>query len=231
MYADPIEFELPQWSGRARQRLCVSMLVSAVCIAAVVQVLRFPVARQAGPVTELFVQILIDEVESIAGTAQARTVEEQPDEATKDEAIEPRLPADAAQESATAAPPVDWYALLPDTAKAAVERAAKTLSVNPIFDEKRRRAAVKFAPSQAPQRTPIWENVEKDLLGRTILRSGDCYRVIDDPNVGSREAFETFGQYITVCSSPADIPRDLPWVSEIQNRRASQARSAPRAAE
>jgi len=231
MYAEPIDFESPHWSGQVRRRLRVSMLVSAVCVAAMLLVLQFPVARQAGPVTELIVQILIDEVETAAETVAEESAREDLHEATDDDASELHVPADAVQESATAAAPVDWYALLPDTAKAAAERAARTVSVNPVFDEKRRHASVKFAPSKAPQATPIWENVEKDALGRSVLKSGDCYRVIDDPNVGSREAFEIFGQYITMCSSSADVPRNLPWVSEIRSRRASQARSVPRAAE
>ena len=230
MFAEWMDFGSPQWSGQVRQRLRVSLLVSAVCVAAAILVLRFPVARQAGPATELFVQLLLEE-ESVAETIQEISAEQQPDETTVDEAIKSPAPAEAVEESPEPPPPVDWYALLPGTAKAAVDRAAKTVSVNPGFDERRRLAAVQFAPSNAPQRTPIWENVEKDTLGRTILQSGDCYRVIDDPNVGSREAFETFGQYLAICSSPSDAPKTLPWVNEIRNRRASQARSVHPVAE
>jgi hypothetical protein len=231
MYVEPLNFESPQWSGRVRQRLRVSLLLSTVCIGTMLLVLRFPVAGQVGPATELFVKILIEEVEPAAETAEDKAVQESLRGATSDETSGTPQPVDAFQEPATSTLPVDWYGMIPDAAKAAVARAAKTVSANPLFDEKRRQAAVKFAPSKAPQASPVWEKVEEDALGRTILQSGDCYHVIDDPNVGSREAFDTFGQFMTVCSSPSDRPRLLPWVSEIRNRRASPARSAPPAAE
>lgn len=229
MYVDPPFLESPQWSGHVRLR--VSMLLSAVCIATILLVLRFPVVWQAGPVTELFVQILVDEAEPVAETAEGKAVQETAPEATDHQTNRNPAPAANTEESATSARPVDWYGLIPDTAKAAAERAPKSVSINPVFDEKRRQAAVKFAPSKAPQAEPIWENVEKDALGRSVLRSGDCYRVIDDPNVGSREAFETFGQYIAMCGSGSDAPELLPWVSEIRNRRANPARSLPPVAE
>lgn len=233
MHDATLSFESPQWSGQVERRLRVSLLLSSACIAAMLLVLRFPVAEQAGPVTELFVRILMDEVEP----AEIEPVEHVPiqDEPLEETAVDepPRIavPAAALPEPTDSRQPTDWYALIPESAKAAADRAAKVVSVNPAFDERRRLAAIKFAPSKAPQVTPIWENVEKDTMGRTILRSGDCYRVINDPNAGSREAFETFGQYIAMCSKASEAPRELPWVSEIRSRRASRVRSLPPAAE
>ena len=119
----------------------------------------------------------------------------------------------------------DWYALLPDAADAVLE--APSYSVNPGFEERRRNAARQFRPSEAPVERPIWEGVEKDSMGRSILVSGDCYRVIDDPNVGSRDAFLTFGQYMAVCSEKERGAALLPWVEEIKSRRAARARSSP----
>jgi len=233
MYDATLSLESPQWSGQVHQRLRVSLLLSSACIAAMLLVLRFPVADQAGPVTELFVRILMDEVEP----AEIESTEHEPienkllEETAADEPPRIALPAGAMPEPSETGRPTDWYAVIPETAKAAADRAAKVISVNPAFDERRRQAAIKFAPSKAPRTTPIWENVEKDTMGRTILRSGDCYRVIDDPNAGSREAFETFGQYMAMCSKTSDAPRELPWVNEIRSRRASRVRSSPPAAE
>ena len=75
-----------------------------------------------------------------------------------------------------------------------------------------------------PVEQPIREHVERDTMGRALLRSGDCYRVIDDPNVGSRDAFLTFGQFMVFCDKFAGTPEELAFVKEIQNRRAGQAR-------
>jgi hypothetical protein len=92
-------------------------------------------------------------------------------------------------------------------------------SINPVFDAQRRHAAERFRPSRAPVEKPVWENVATDQLGRKILVSGDCHRVIDDPNVGSNEIFRTFGQFIVYCSNYKRSPQELPWVDEIRDRR------------
>lgn len=63
------------------------------------------------------------------------------------------------------------------------------------------------------------------ILGAlAVLHSGDCYRVLDDPNVGSCEAFLTFVQFITTCTYAPDKPQELPWVNELRNRREGQVR-------
>lgn len=112
----------------------------------------------------------------------------------------------------------DWHAQMHDVVTAAVAEQHRFASVNPAFDEKRRQAAVKFAPSKAPQKKPIWENVETDQLGRKILVSGDCYRVIDDPSAANYEIFRTFQQYIVYCSNPGTRPQEQPWVEDIRDR-------------
>ncbi len=105
-----------------------------------------------------------------------------------------------------------------DVVKATVAERQRVYSVNPAFDKKRRQAAVKFAPSEAPQKKPIWENVETDQLGRKILVSGDCYRVIDDPSAANYEIFRTFQQYIVYCRNPGTRPQKQPWVEDIRDR-------------
>lgn len=46
---------------------------------------------------------------------------------------------------------------------------------------------------------PIWGNVEEDQMGRKILRSGDCYRVIEDNNPMRIDIFETFTRHLVFC--------------------------------
>jgi len=227
MYYESLLIESPQWSAQASRRLRVSLLVSVVCISLVLSVLRFPVVGQTRSFTELIVQIIWEE----SAFAEPRAENLIVDEPAIDDAPRSEAPRPAETRSNTAAERPDWYTSIPDAVAAVIDDAPRTYSVNPMFDEKRRQAAKQFYASKAPVTRPIWDNVEKDQLGRSILWSGDCYRVIDDPNVGSREAFETFGQYITYCMNWEESPQELPWVSEIRNRRASLARSAPPAAE
>ena len=229
MYAEVLFHEQPDWSQRSGRRLAVSFLPATLIIAGALAVLRMPVVGQTQPLAEIWVRILVNDV---VETVQAPFVAEP--EAQVDEPVVPGkavTPLTAAPVTTEARKPTDWYLQIPEAAKAANDARARTYSVNPGFDEKRRAAAEQFRPSEAPVQRPIWENVEKDTLGRTILVSGDCYRVLDDPNVGSREAFLTFGQFMASCSYYKRPPQELPFVAEIKARRASQARYAPRAAE
>ena len=229
MYAEVVFHEKPDWSQRSGRRLAVSFLPATLIVAGALAVLRLPVVEQTQPLAELWVRILVNDV---VEAVQAPLVEEpapQLDEAVVPEPVAPPLPAEPL--TGEAREPTDWYLQIPEAAKAANDARPRVYSVNPGFDEKRRKAAEQFRPSQAPVQRPIWENVERDTLGRTILVSGDCYRVIDDPNVGSREAFLTFGQYMTSCTYSRRRPQKLPFVDEIRSRRAARARSAPPSAE
>jgi hypothetical protein len=94
-------------------------------------------------------------------------------------------------------------------------------TVNPVFDEKRRVAAVKFRPSAAPTILEPWDKVEKDQIGRSILQlGGGCFRVIDDPSAVYRDVFETYTQFVVQCTIAFGRPRakELPWVDEIRQR-------------
>lgn len=219
MYAEVVFHEDPLWSRRSGRRLALNFLPATIIVLGALAILRLPVIEQSLPMTELIVRILVDEVEQIIESpfAESPTVEPPP------EIVEaPAAPSPVP--GAPASTPIDWYSLIPEAAKAAIDARPREYAVNPGFDEKRRHAAAQFAPSRAPVERPIWENVEKDTMGRSVLRSGDCYRVLDDPNVGSREVFLTFGQFIATCTYSPDPPRLLPWVSELKNRRAGQAR-------
>jgi hypothetical protein len=182
--------------------------------------LRLPVIEQTQPLAELFVRILISDIEE---AVQSPFAEELPDEPALQTPTTQTLPPPA-QVTTESREPTDWYAQIPDAAKALLDALPKEYSVNPNFEAKRRAAAEQFRPSRAPVERPIWENVEKDTMGRTLLVSGDCYKVIDDPSVGNRDAFLVFGQYITSCAAYKRPPRELGFVSAIRDRRSGQVR-------
>jgi hypothetical protein len=95
----------------------------------------------------------------------------------------------------------------------------KVFTVNPVFDEKRRLAAIKFRPSNAPLKREAWDNVEQDQIGRSILSLGDhCFQVLEDPSAVNREIFETYTQYAVYCTLSFSKKKgvELPWVSEIR---------------
>jgi len=126
--------------------------------------------------------------------------------------------AESAARATAAGQSFDWEAAKMDAVRDAVDDMEETVSANPGFDEQRAAAAARFRASEAPVRKEIWENVEKDELGRTLLRKGDCYRVLDDPSAVNRWAFENFGQYITYCTGRKYVGKDLEWVKEIHQR-------------
>ena len=112
-------------------------------------------------------------------------------------------------------PQVDWYAAMQAAARNVGQQDNKTASMTPRFDRLRQHARRQFRASMAPVKKPAWENVEKDQLGRTILRAGDCYRVLDDPSVANQWVQENFTQYIVFCSNADPPPQELPFVADI----------------
>ncbi|MGH8166650.1 MAG: hypothetical protein ACREQ1_05390, partial [Woeseiaceae bacterium] len=72
-------------------------------------------------------------------------------------------------------PPIDWQGSLERASADVIERSAKTASLHPEFDERRRIAAVRYAEPKTGKPPPIWEHVEQDPYGRTVLRLGNCY--------------------------------------------------------
>ena len=123
---------------------------------------------------------------------------------------------EALQESRTG---TDWDALHDEVVQEYLDREAETYGYfNPDLAEKRSRLAERYQPGTQEKPKQIWENVELDTLGRMVLRSGNCFKVLDDPNVGSRNVFEKFGQYMVQCTYQGRYPRELPWVDDIRQR-------------
>ncbi len=112
----------------------------------------------------------------------------------------------------------DWYADAESAVQEAVTTANHVDSMHAAFDEKRRQAAINFRPSEAPVKKPIWENVETDNIGRKILVSGDCYRVLEDPRATYYEIQRQLGQYITFCNANRQKPMNVAWVADIRER-------------
>ena len=207
------------WDGDHR-RLGYCLAVSAIVIFAGLAILRVPV--QLGLIRQLPVVLDVRLRES------AKRPEKQaapPTETVPSSVPEQRtapVPSVAEEADLTQAPvreaPIDWQGALERASADVVARSAETPSLHPEFDELRRIAAVRYAKPETGKPPPIWEHVEKDPYGRTVVRLGNCYKVLDDPNVGNRYAFETFEKTMTSCNLSNPKPKNLPWVEEIRAR-------------
>jgi len=206
------------WNEGGEQRLLVSMLLATVLVAGVLSQLKLPDVPAWSPVLELAVRIISEQPVEPAEEELAPTV---PATLPAETASEVEEPAPTAGQQATEAGAVDndW--------DSASERAIENYLdsqledygyVNGDLAEKRRRLSGRYQPGTHEQPRPIWENIEKDTLGRSVLRSGDCFKVLDDPNVGNRYTFETFDQHIIQCAYIRRPPRNLPWVDDIRGR-------------
>lgn len=222
----------PRWTdGRAR-RLLLSFALAAVLVTAVLSVLRMPAIPDISPLVELVVRIVRpdppqeaqdEEVEPPADPLeQERVPEESPEALTEpvDAAVDDEEPPAETVEDPTdaAAVPNDWDAVSDDTIEAYLDAAERPPSMTPLQDEMRRQFRGRYQPPTHPGPKPIWENAEIDQLGRTVLRSGDCYKVLSDPNVGSQAQHEVFGQYMAICTWQKRLPKELPWVDDIRQR-------------
>ena len=205
----------PAWHRGARSRLLVSTAIAAAAVAAFLLLVEF--ADDPAPRDEL--EVFLTQPDPVV---PPEPVVEEPapviEEAVIEDLVVQELPAPAAEPDDVEANPPDWYAEMDQVVEAVVAEGQRAWSVNPVFDEKRRQAAVKFPASSAPVRKPIWENVETDQLGRKILVHGNCHRVIDDPSAVNYEIFRTFTQYFVFCSHSEPPPKDLPWVEEVRER-------------
>jgi hypothetical protein len=217
MYLDA-DFYLdePHWNGNREQRLYLSLALATVLICALLAMLELPLAGTRNVIGEIAVRILLPEpppdVQQLDTPEPVKVFPE----------VAATLPApqssDETQTEEVPAAPTDWLDLIETAAKEGPSLHAPPPSMTPAFDALRRAAVKRYAPSRAPQKKDIWDNVETDSLGRKILVSGECYRVIDDPNVGSMEAFQTFHQFLAFCNSGKRAGRELPWVAELRAR-------------
>jgi hypothetical protein len=234
------EFQLPgvgvqqslqgrNWSELVQRRLSRSMALSVVLLVALLSLVRFRIGTLDFPVERKPMEVLLPSqperqpaelpvpVEAETEDPEATESPLEP-EATDATEIVPQQSAEAVEDKVAVGAGVDWYAELERVSAEIAAQKAEPNSVNPHFDELRRVARLRYGKPQNDPPRPIWENVETDYLGRTILRDGDCFRIIDDPAVGNRYVFENFQQYMVYCTYQPSKPRDLPWVKEIQSR-------------
>jgi hypothetical protein len=205
----------PLWQQQVRKRLAVNMGIAVLLLAALLLLVKF------SPLPEL--QLKKIELRLLADTEPAAAEPAEPEDLVEPEAIVEAVEAIETSEPteviAPAEPQVtDWYSEVESAVQETVTTANHVDSMHAAFDEKRRQAAINFRPSQAVIKKPIWENVETDNIGRTILVSGDCYRVLEDWRVTYHEIQRDFGQFITYCNANMEIPMNVAWVADIRER-------------
>ena len=208
----------PRWNDGREQRLFVSMLLATFIVAGILSVIRVPVMPVWSPVVELLVRIVQEPPAAEPEMQQTQPPLATPGSDAGERAVEapPTMGRDALQESQ---PGTDWDSARDQAVQEYLDSQIETYGYfHPDLADKRRRLSERYQPRTHPVPKPIWENIEKDTLGRSVLRNGDCFKVLDDPNVGSREAFEMFGQYMAVCTYQKRNPKNLPWVADIVQR-------------
>ena len=244
--ADSFYFSgVPDWQAGSGRRLNIAMLIASILIVTALSVIRIPVAGELISLPELVVQLIEKSAKSAVEPEQqvasdlrveffaATKTEPLPDvrsDTQPDTEILVPIRITVARRSvatstdiatvAEAAVVDNWHEFGTEIVKEIIANPPKQYTVNPPFDEKRRVAAIKFRPSEAPVKREIWDNVEKDQLGRTILRDGNRFRILDDPSGVNRDIFETFEQYMVFFTIPfaKAPPKELPWVNEIREQ-------------
>lgn len=203
------------------------MVLAAVMLAGMLSLVRLPAPGEFGPILELVVEL----------TRPQPVVEPEPDSLPPSvtEVVEEPQPATTIPESLSESPPaeeqaageaaaIDWEIERDKAIKEVLDAIAReeAYSVNPRFEAARREARVRFRASLAPEALNAWDNVEKDSLGRTILRLGDgnCFAILDDPSGVNRWAFETYQRNMVYCDFFFGGPqgKNLPWVEIIRER-------------
>lgn len=212
---------VPDRLRASRRRLAASYCLSILVIALLLTVFEYALQTQFEPVESQPLDVTIETPNVVRETAE---IVEPPSEELPASIAPVEITAEARPEAAEIRSPsaasrsVDWYQMLESAASNSDKLLGVDSTMDAEFDERRRNAAVRFAKSGAPVKKPIWENVEKDQLGRTLLVSGDCHRVIDDPSAVRQWEFRNFHQFIVFCSSPFKEPKELPWVAEVRER-------------
>ena len=210
----------PPWSDGAQQRLFVSMLLATMLVAGALSLFRWPTLPAWSPLLELVVRIVGDTPAAVsdadAPVAPAPTLTQSQEQADQAAEPAPTVGRDVLEENREA---VDWDAARDRAVQEYVDSQLESYGyVNPELAEKRRSLSERYQPRMRPLPKPIWENVEIDTLGRKVLRDGNCFKVLDDPNVGSREAFELFGQFMAVCTWQPSVYKPLPFVDDVRER-------------
>lgn len=221
--------DFPDWQAGAEQRLRFTMVLAAFMLAGILSLVQLPAPSQIGPLLELVVELTRPVAEpepEVVPPLLPEVVEEQTPPSTMPQTVpDPAAESPAVEEQATGeGAAIDWEVERDEAIREvldALERAA-AYSVNPPFERARREASVRFRASLAPDAINAWDRVEKDQIGRTILRLGDgsCFQVLDDPSGVNQWAFETFDSKMVFCEFyfGGKKGKELPWVEIIRER-------------
>ena len=214
-----------RWDDGREERLLLSFVLAAAIVAAVLAVVKLPSFPPFAPVIDLVVRIVQPEAESPAEAASGSAAPESIEERATAEPTPGRSqqgPLVQTPEGVIPTAPSEGFDLDGLREGAVQEYLDRTdeqpWAFDPRVDEQRRQGRLRYNPPTIERPGPIWENVEQDQLGRTVLRDGDCWKVIDDPNVGSQYQFQEFGQYMTMCTFQPRGPQELPWVESIREQ-------------
>ena len=233
----------PAWQASSARRLNISMAAATLMVAAILSVTRFPTIDLLSPLSEIIVDIVsVDPpITENALVPELRPAETFAEPVPETRAIaEPAPPAAEVPVEAQTTPAaisespavsestpdiatgqaVDWETEMIIAVLNAVDQMERPFTVNPNFDALRREAAIRFRPSEAPIKKEIWDYVEKDQAGRSVLRFGNFYQVLDDPRLFNRDAFMTFERHMVFATYRKYIPKELPWVKEVRNNHA-----------
>ena len=219
------------------RRLAYCIAISTLVLAALLAVIDWPRERDGAEPASVVLDLMPDrekaqpmpepvedlQTDDPAPDAAAQEGDDRPvtEPAAEHAAVEPddvTAPPVSADARDDADRQIDWQASLERASAETVEANSEPDSLHPAFDELRRIAAVKYAPPRTGKPPPIWENVEEDIYGRTLLRHGNCFRVLDDLNVGNRYAFETFEKYVVFCDVAGQGRQEFPWIETIVAR-------------
>ncbi len=211
-----------RWDDGREERLLLSFLLAAAIVALVLSLIRMPALPPFAPVVDLVVRIVQPETSRPAEGAAEEAAADEPASAEPAQSRTEPGPVVQTPDAVVPAAPnqtIDLDALREGAVQDYLERTEEgPWAFDPRVDELRREGRLRYQPPTIEQPGPIWENVEQDQLGRTILRDGDCWKVVDDPNVGSQYQFQEFGQYLTICTYQPRAPRELPWVETIREQ-------------
>lgn len=225
-----IDEPVPSSWNRQHLRLAVCMAISAAAVCLMLAVLEWPIRSEFARLVPLVLEVTLQRAPA------TRQPEVRPPEPREQPRPEPAAPAASTEPGPTVAPAapaqaavpraphtaasVDWYEALEQAAADVIARATtEPQSMDPAFDELRRIAAVRYAGPRTGKPQPVWD-AEKDLYGRTLLRRGNTYLILDDPSLTNRYAFETFERHMLFVSIPIGKarPKNLPWVASIRAR-------------
>lgn len=219
-----IDWPVPNSWNRQHRRLAICMAASTAGVCLLLAALEWPVRSELARLVPLVLEVTL---ERAPATREPEPREQaRPEPAQAPSTPSPTVaspappPAAATPEAPRTEAAVDWYESLEQAAADVIARAAsEPQSMDPEFDELRRIAAVRYAAPRTGKPQPVWD-AEKDPYGRTLLRRGNTYMILDDPSITNRYAFETFERHMLFVSIPLGKPRpkNLPWVESLRAR-------------